>query len=530
MIPFLKDYAFPSFWKNAENQRIWLAIIEALMLAESSRYLLQHFPLKGHSALEEQFLCAANKLKSFLAEALACQSGLHPELKPWTIIQENKKDTIHAWFIYYLAGSWNGTYFIHGINEKYSSCVSLNPAGSQAVYFVKTSADVLELLDSKTIFSTCFFDPVQPSTIEMSQRFPAQNLNEPQQKQQVQEIKQYLSNLGEKAPPLTLSLTFYERAPIWGDDKEPNFREFVALLDPNNLTILACNIKSAHSITQSQMKNLLKLIEVNKEKWVEGYFSTFPFLSSFECLFPNSPYDWAFTECLLYSTLKQDVVKHAELICWLAENQEVELTEEAIQKHASEEEKTALKQSDEVELSPETLVKIMHEQATTEMREAFEKEKASESESPTISPQLIEEDKQAAQRIEPKKKGKDVEKITPKTTSEKKSSPPQKYDEKQLLQDKLNTMKIGPKEQQKVKRVFSGQSVKDFNDLVIALAQVEMKANPSQEGRRGSHHSVRFRRSGGKTGQTLWHPHGKQKGNEVSVHSQKKTLKNILNL
>jgi hypothetical protein len=520
-VNFLKNLGNPSFW-NSDHQDLWLSTIDSLIIIESSRYIVLTFT--GRSREEDQLFSAVEKLKSLLSEAIANQSGLDPTSQPWTIIQKKEKDTISGWFVYHLANQWNIQSFALGATERHSRITRLTD--TQVIYFENPTSTVIQLLDSKTIFASCSFDPFHASTAIIDKTFAAQIVNPfltPEKR--ITGIKQFVANLKEKAPPLTLSLIFYAGAPIWGGEN-PNTVEFKASLDSRDLKVLSYEIDPRQNLNDFNLRHFLALIEVNKEKWVDDYLSKYPLTCTFECSFPNSRYDWAFTECLLYKTLKEDPVKHAELICWLAENQELELTEEDLQKHASEEEKAALGQSQEVELSPKTLVNIIYDRVSLEMGQALAEEKSSANS--TINVQLRQEDKHAAHRLESTKEKKKDTRILPKNKVDQK-----KYDGKQHLNQQLDDLHVGNKEQEKIKSVFFGQplAAKEFNKLVIKLVTNETDANLFQEGRGGSHHSVRFKSfRGGKTGQTLWHPHGKQKDNELSVHSQKRTLKHILGL
>lgn len=490
------------------------------------------------SKTPQEVMQLVEKLVSLVAEAYADSQKLNSATDQWTLVRKQKPNGDEGWFLYVSKGQWNGRYFWILKSEPYESIpLDLSENRNCAALFERTKNEI-SFITSKKVLATIRFYPdekVREVFEYAASRYLSKNFTG---KQAMQDFKSLLSKRNIE-PNLFISLILYNGSPL-GNDK-PNCISLNCLIDFNTHKI----IHHSGEAFDPSWNTLLRIVEINKKDWIEQYTQLFPVDARVVCDFPKSPvsrYDWTFCDFLLCKELAENPLVNAEMICWIAEQKELEISVDDLKKHGKPEEVVAFEKEGEVDLSPETLIKVMQDQAKSQLESAVREELSA-----TLAPKVIEEDKQAQLRVEGEirgKKGKEEEEDSSPISNNnnaisnnnnnsiaQKKTPIKPANNLEILAQKLSELNLSPKDASNVESVFKGNPLeaKKFNKLVKAVIEAQMAegTSASQKGR-GSHATVHFKGARGKTGLTLRAGHGSQKGNTADISSQKKTLKNAL--
>lgn len=253
--------------------------------------------------------------------------------------------------------------------------------------------------------------------------------------------------------------------------------------------------------------------------------------------------EWKHASVLLMDELSKDVKMHFPLICWLAEELELEIDKDILAKYALEDEKVQMEQ-DEIELTPQTMIKCFKHQALNEFMEAQKHSQQTlenSNDNHTIHPSLMQEEAVARQRHLEKAENKEAEPLKISNNKYKKPKANQKKWQKQKIEQssqvtlKANATPLPEHLRQEVKNIFKGhpKQSKEFAKLCANILKSKMEANElslNQERQKGAHPKVHFKRQEGtKGGITFGYKHGNQDKVGAIFH-QKKTLRNLLNL
>ena len=522
-IKLLAEMQKPEFWKQDQSQ-----LLQAI---EPFRDSLSTLKLLNNDNDGQRI----SKIVSLVSEALAELLHLNPETPSRVLIDKSVADGNKGWILHYHKGRWDACNFPVLARDNlvrvdldgeldYAAYVRRDPSRLSLV----TSQKVFAELDVKHTEETCeIMDMI--ALMPCSQKFDL--------------FKILAKQKGYKAE-VTIRVCFYNGLKFMANQTN---LEYINV----DIDLYTLEIQNSYGnpfehpsntplspVRIALVNKLLPIVERNKKDWILQYVQSFPNNLILEWNHvPASDYDWAMSEYTFYKDLAKDPVANAQMICWIAEQTNLSVSEKELQEYATQEELTQLKEKGEADLSAETIIKVMSGQAQNVFKEAVAEQVRASSQ--TMAPQIIAQDQVAAQRIlEPKESGKQEKKSS--RGSNNNANPVKKssesivpVNEKALLAQKLSELDISYADSAKVTSVFQGNplSLKEFIRVAMAIIGKEMKQDSSaQQCQKGAHPSLHFITKDKKgSGATFIIPHGKQKGNEIGIVSQKRTFKKLLN-
>lgn len=285
-----------------------------------------------------------------------------------------------------------------------------------------------------------------------------------------------------------------------------------------------------HPMYQTALDFSQKVLEEVKSEQISKLIDVYSMLrTEVTCAImkPQNEKEWKLLENQLLKDLEAHAKEQPEMILALVDLLETEVSDKEFNTHATDEEKEDLKSiGNEVDLSAETLLKVMKEQVQTSYK-AIIKEEIEK-----IAPDNASKEIKigGVPQISSAKK---ISKKAKQTFKNKKENPSTSNDNNKGLQ-KSQQSSFAPEEKEKIKSVMKGNPMtsNEFNKVAIKLLKKKLGslANTIRETQKNAHPVLRFTRPDGKKGGlTLAIKHG-SKDLVSQVQSQKRTLKDILEL